>query len=56
MKFKLLLILRFPIGIGLRDTFFFTLHEGSLQKLILEYVRYIFFKQVGIRGNAIMML
>ena len=22
---------------------FFTLHEGSLQKLFLEYVRYIFF-------------
>ena len=35
---------------------FFTLREGSLQKLILKYVGHIFFLQVGIRGNTMMKL
>ena len=40
-----------------RNTLFFTLHEGSIQKFILKCVRYIYiFKQVGIRGNTMMKL
>ena len=39
-----------------RDTCFVTLHDGSIQKLALGYVRYILLNQVGIRGDTRMKL
>ena len=44
-------------GVRERYILFTLLHERSLQKLILKYVRYTFFKQVGIiSGNHMMKL
>ena len=37
-----------------RDTFLFKLCEGSVQNLILKYVRFVIFQQVG--GNTMMKL